>query len=141
VGAILQRVVKSDGLVLDALEHWDWETADPGMIFRVLAAALLRDAGLKADPIYIARERGEFSTRVPGLSRFEHMKLYVAGDNFEAVYDPEDGSFTEGKLPVLGRVVLDRRERSERLRIREREVRGRNRVSGNGYTDHPPEVP
>jgi hypothetical protein len=81
-----------------------WETAyGHGLDRAVLAAALFRDAGLTADPIYVAGERGEFSTRVPGLSRFEHMKLYVAGDNFQAVYDPENGSLTEGKQPVLGR--------------------------------------
>ena len=83
-----------------------WETGyGHGLDRAVLAAALFRDAGLVADPIYFARERGIFNTRVPGLSRFEDMKLYVAGDNFQAIYDPEDGSFVEGKLPVLGRVT------------------------------------
>ena len=65
----------------------------------------MRDAGLTADPIYVARVPGKFDTRVPGFSRFEDMKLSVAGDNFQAIYDPEAGTLTEGKLPVLGRVT------------------------------------
>ena len=36
--ATVRCTVPLDG-VLDALEHWDWETADPAMIFRVLGAA------------------------------------------------------------------------------------------------------
>lgn len=83
-----------------------WETAYGHALDRaVLAAALFRDAGLVAEPIYISRGRGAFSTKVPGLSRFEHMMLRVSGKDFDAIYDPEGGTFTEGKRPFWGRVV------------------------------------
>jgi hypothetical protein len=36
--ARVRCTVPIDG-VLDALEHWDWETADPSLVFRVLSAA------------------------------------------------------------------------------------------------------
>ena len=37
-GATVRCTIPIDG-VLDALEDWDWETADPSLVFKVLAAA------------------------------------------------------------------------------------------------------
>ncbi len=83
-----------------------WETAyGHGYDRAVLAAALFREAGLTAEPVYRSVGSSGIDPDIPGLSRFDHIGVWVSGGRFAAFYDPEEGRLTEGVSPLLGRVV------------------------------------
>jgi len=82
-----------------------YETAyGHGLDRAVLAAALFREAGLGAEPLY--RSIGvSVDDEVPGLSRFESVALRVTGDGIDAYYDPVEGTLADGPSPTFGRAV------------------------------------
>jgi hypothetical protein len=83
-----------------------WETAYGHALDRaVLAAALMKGAGFEVEPILRSKGFGGMDTEVPGLSRFEEIALLVAGNGFEAFYDPSAGSLHEGRQRIFGRTV------------------------------------
>ncbi len=83
-----------------------WETAYGHCLDRaVLAAALLREAGLNAEPIY--RSERYIDHSVPGLSRFREIGLVVSGGSFKGFYDPAEGKLYEGLRPLHGWVVWE----------------------------------
>ena len=84
-----------------------------GLDRAVLAAALFRQAGLGADPVYRSIGPGGIDGEVPGLSRFESAGVWVHGDGLDAFYDPVEGTLTDGPLPLHGRVVWEPATESE----------------------------
>jgi len=85
-----------------------WETAYGHPLDRaVLAAALMRKAGLNAQPVYRSKGFRPIDTGVPGLSRFERIGLYVAGGDFKAFYEPYEGKLYEGSGKFAGRVIFE----------------------------------
>jgi hypothetical protein len=83
-----------------------WETGyGHGIDRAVLAAALLRSAGLGAEPVYRSMGPDGIDEEVPGLSRFDNLAVWVHGDGVDAVYDPLEGTLTDGPLPLYGRTV------------------------------------
>ncbi len=67
-----------------------WETAYGHRLDRaVLAAALFREAGCPALPLYVSNGlTGTLSPELPSLSRYGGISLLVDAGGFEAVYDP-----------------------------------------------------
>ncbi|MDZ7859060.1 MAG: DUF3857 domain-containing protein [Candidatus Krumholzibacteriota bacterium] len=85
-----------------------WETAYGHSLDRaVLAAALMRKAGLNAQPVYRSKGFRPIDTGVPGLSRFKRIGLYVTGGDFQAFYEPYEGKLYEGSGKFTGRVVFE----------------------------------
>jgi hypothetical protein len=83
-----------------------WETAYGHCLDRaVLAAALLRGAGLKADPVYHSVGSSGIDNSVPGLSRFREIGLAVSGGSFQGFYNPAEGKLYGGLRQFYGRVV------------------------------------
>lgn len=69
----------------------------------VLAAAMFRKAGLKAEPVYVSSGPSGVDEGIPGLSRFGEMKVCVHSETFRAIYDPAAGTLSEGPRAVFGR--------------------------------------
>ncbi len=83
-----------------------WETAYGHRLDRtVLAAALLREAGLVAEPIYVSAGFGEIDGEIPCLSRFGGLALWVSGEQLSALYDPMEGTLADGPGATFGRTV------------------------------------
>ncbi len=83
-----------------------WETAyGHGLDRAVLAAALFREAGLEAEPVFRSTGPRGIDHGTPGLSRFEEIGVLVSGDGLQAFYDPVDGILSGGPRPLHGRVA------------------------------------
>lgn len=84
-----------------------WGTAyGHGMDRAVLAAAMFREAGLDAGPVFFST--GSSAVPVsPGLSCFDGFGLIVEGDMFKAFYDPASGGLDEGLASLHGRVIWE----------------------------------
>ncbi len=83
-----------------------WDTAyGHGLDRAVLAAALFREAGLEAEPIYRSAGFSGIDQKIPGLSRFDGITILVSGDELKAFYDPGQGTLSEGLQPLHGRIV------------------------------------
>ncbi len=68
-----------------------WETAYGHTLDRaVLAAALLREAGLDARLLLRGRREADGEDLPPGFSCFDGIGLLVKGEGFEAFFDPVD---------------------------------------------------
>lgn len=80
-----------------------WETAyGHGLDRAVLAAALFRESGLDAEPLYRSIGRTGIDQNIPGLSRFEEIALLVSGGGLQALYDPAEGTLSHGPRPLYG---------------------------------------
>jgi hypothetical protein len=74
-----------------------WETAyGHGLDRAVLAAALFRQAGLEAEPVFHSASTCHPDSLLPGLSGYGSIMLSVRGNQFSATYDPDDGTLTIG---------------------------------------------
>jgi hypothetical protein len=69
----------------------------------VLAAAMFRKAGLKAEPVYVSSGPGGVDEGIPGLARFGEVRVCVHSETFRAIYDPAAGTLSEGPRAVFGR--------------------------------------
>lgn len=89
-----------------------WETAYGHRLDRaVLAAALLREAGCTAEPIYAtSANAGRVLPELPSLARFEGVSLLVTAGGIEAVYDPGSSTLEDAREALRGRVVWAPRE-------------------------------
>lgn len=76
-----------------------------GLDRAVFAAALFRESGLNAEPVYRSSGLSGIDPGIPGLSRFEGIGVFVSGVGVQAIYDPVDGTLTNGSRPFYGRVV------------------------------------
>jgi len=73
-----------------------WETAyGHGLDRAVLAASMFRHAGLEAGPVYRSITWNAVSMELPGMSGFGNMQVFVRGDRYQAIYDPEAGTLTD----------------------------------------------
>jgi hypothetical protein len=83
-----------------------WETAYGHAVDRaVLAIALFRAAGLAAEPVFRSAGSNGIDLDVPGLSRFDAMRVAVRADRFELFYDPGDGTLAGAARFTDGRTV------------------------------------
>ncbi len=71
----------------------------------VLAAALFREAGLRADPVFLGRGYGDVDEGVPSLARMAAISVTVSGENLEAYYDPSSSSVSNGVSRAYGRTA------------------------------------
>ena len=83
-----------------------YETAYGDALDRaVLAAAMMRAAGLDARPVFRSAELGSVDGGAAGFSRFGEVFVCVAGDRFNAVYDPIESSLMTRPGMNWGRTV------------------------------------
>jgi len=83
-----------------------WETGYGHSLDRaVIAAAMLREAGLGADLIFFSSNPDALDNRVPQLEVFDKAVLRVTDTGFAGFYDPDNGEFMEGINPLYGRGV------------------------------------
>jgi hypothetical protein len=71
----------------------------------VLAAAIFRGAGLKAEPVYVSSGPSGVDAGLPGLARFGEMRVCVHSETFRGIYDPYEGALSEGPRAVYGRMA------------------------------------
>lgn len=71
----------------------------------VLAATLMRAAGLTVEPVYIAGGIAFSAPEVPGLARLGQVQVLVSGERLAALYDPGSGTLAEGERALYGRSV------------------------------------
>jgi hypothetical protein len=67
----------------------------------VLAAALFREAGLKAEPVFVSGPGGA-DPAIACLSRFGEIKICVHKADFRAIYDPAEGILSTGPGVLYG---------------------------------------
>ena len=83
-----------------------YETAYGDALDRaVLAAAMMRAAGLEARPVFRSAELGKVDAGAAGFSRFGEVFVCVTGDRFSAVYDPLESSLMTRPGMNWGRTV------------------------------------
>ncbi len=83
-----------------------YETAYGDALDRaVLAAAMMRAAGLEARPVFRSAEPGSVDSGAAGFSRFGEVFVCVTGDRFSAVYDPLESSLMTRPGMNWGRTV------------------------------------
>lgn len=87
-----------------------WEAAYGHAYDRaVLAAALFREAGLAAQPIFRSRNRGAIEGKIPALSWFDGLLLQVRardhGGSYKAIYDPSRGTLTDSQRDLAGHTI------------------------------------
>ena len=83
-----------------------YETAYGDALDRaVLATAMMRAAGLEARPVFRSAEFGGVDPGAAGFSRFGEVSVCVAGDGFNAVYDPSSSSLMTRPGMNWGRTV------------------------------------
>lgn len=70
-----------------------------------LAVAMFRAAGLDAQVAYIGWDTGRQDLTVPVLSRFDRLRVRVAGDGLSASWDPVGGTLSMGYRDMAGRVL------------------------------------
>ncbi len=71
----------------------------------VLAAAMFRKAGLKAEPVYVSSGPSGVDEGIPGLSRFGEIRICVHSETFRAIYDPATGVMSAGPRAIYGRAA------------------------------------
>ncbi len=72
----------------------------------VLAAALFREAGFKAFPVFRGTGFGDVNEDIASLIRMDGIAVWVSGeDMFEAYYDPVNSAISNGLAPIYGRTV------------------------------------
>jgi len=82
-----------------------WETAYGHRLDRAaLAAVAFREVGATTLPLFRSRGCGAVDD-VPGLSRFDGMRLLVEAGGVTAVYDPVEGTLAPGIEELAGRAV------------------------------------
>jgi hypothetical protein len=91
-----------------------WETAYGHSLDRaVLAAAMIRGAGLGAELLFISGKTAPLLKPAAQIAAFEEICLQVSKDeNILGFYYPESGKFTEGFNNLLGRAVWNPAESS-----------------------------
>jgi hypothetical protein len=83
-----------------------YETAYAHRLDRcVLAAALFRLAGFKAEPLFESKSPAPVELDVASLARFSGMKLSINREGVSAVYDPSDGTISSGDVKLYGHTV------------------------------------
>lgn len=81
-----------------------WETAYGHRLDRAaLAAAMFREAGCEVRPAFLGAGYGEIDAAVPGLSGFDGVWVSVAAPGLDALYNPANGTLTDGCVPMFGR--------------------------------------
>jgi len=70
-----------------------------------LAAAILRGAGLKAEPVFISSGPSGVDAGLPGLARFGEIRVCAHSGSFRGIYDPYEGSLCEGPRAVFGKMA------------------------------------
>jgi len=71
----------------------------------VLAGALFAEAGLTTRAILFNNGYGNINEDIPSLARFGDFQVWVSGEDFEACYDPAEGSLTRGLTQIYGHTV------------------------------------
>lgn len=71
----------------------------------VLAAAMFRNAGLTAEPVFVSPGPSGVDGDIPGLSRFGEIRVCVHSGTFRAIYDPAAGVLSEGPRAIFGRMA------------------------------------
>ncbi len=71
----------------------------------VLAAAMFRKAGLKAEPVFVSSGLSGVDADLPGLSRFGEIRVCVHSESYRAIYDPAAGILSEGPRAIFGRMA------------------------------------
>lgn len=71
----------------------------------VLAAAMFREAGLRADPVFLGRGYGAVDEGIPTLSRMAGISVAVSGENLEAYYEPSSSTISNGVSRIYGRTI------------------------------------
>jgi len=71
----------------------------------VLAAAMFKEAGLRADPMFLGVGYGAVDEGIPTLALMTGISVAVSGDNLEAYYDPSSGTVSNGVSRIYGRTV------------------------------------
>jgi hypothetical protein len=71
----------------------------------VLAAALFRLAGFKAEPLFVSKSPAPVEPEIASLARFSGLKLSINGNGVSAVYDPSDGSISRSDSRLYGHTV------------------------------------
>ena len=83
-----------------------WETAYGHALDRaVIAAAMLREAGLKAHLMLLSDENSVFQNEVPQAEAFDRIMLKVEGGSFTGFFDPAGGKLHEGINNLYGKTV------------------------------------
>jgi hypothetical protein len=83
-----------------------WQTAYGHRLDRaVLAAGMLREAGLRARPAYLSPGRGAIAADVPALSWFDGIVISVEGEGLLATFDPLSGRLSHGQTSFGGRTM------------------------------------
>jgi hypothetical protein len=117
--AIAAFVRESTRYVNYDVSHWRfeprsatrvWETAYGHELDRaVLAAALFRKAGFRADPVYRTAPFVTVAEDVPGFAQFEDLRLWVnargLGDDLSCYFDPSSGSLDFSTRPMSAREI------------------------------------
>jgi hypothetical protein len=81
-----------------------WATAYGNRIDRaVLAAALFREVGLSAQPVFAGRPPADAERRVPNLAWAESLGLWVGGEGIQGYFDPVDARFSLGITRLIER--------------------------------------
>ena len=71
----------------------------------VLASALFREAGLRADPVFLGRGYDAVDEGIPTLARMAGISVAVSGENLEAYYEPSSSTISNGVSRIYGRTA------------------------------------
>jgi len=83
-----------------------WNTAYGHALDRaVIAAAMLREAGLNTDLMVLSDDNSPLQTEVAQAEAFDRILLKVEGGNFTGFYDPAGGKLHEGMTALYGKTV------------------------------------
>lgn len=83
-----------------------WETGYGHALDRAaLAAALFREAGFRAQPIFRSAPSIDLDWGIPGLSQFEDFALLVEYEGVRRIFDPAADSYESEYLGLYGRTV------------------------------------
>jgi len=83
-----------------------WETGYGHALDRAaLAAALFRETGFRAQPVFRTAPSVELDEEIPGLSQFENFVVLVEYDGGRRILDPADGTWESEYLGLYGRTI------------------------------------
>jgi hypothetical protein len=83
----------------------------------ILAAALCREVGLRAEPVMISRGLDGIDHDIPGLSRFREITVFVGDGGLHAIYDPAAGTLRDGLRSLDGRIAWKPKHEDEPSRM------------------------
>ena len=87
--------------------HRTWATGYGHRVDRaVLAAALYREAGFSAEPLFRAHGIGDTLPQAPGLQWSEGVSLSISGHGVAGLFDPASAAFSTGGLDQVNRCWL-----------------------------------